>query len=104
MQDIRTRGEFCCLSGDLNKLVVCSDLGVEGNNPEVSLVVKLLRDMLATNNWFLVNSMGQGFVKGGPFTRKDPASGKESCLDLFIVSSDLHPYVRSLLVDSKREP
>ena len=47
--------------------------------------------------------MGQRVVKGGPFTRKDPASGKESCLDLFIVSCELQPYVRNLVVDSQQE-
>ena len=48
-------------------------------------------------------SWHSGFVKGGPFTRKDPASNKESCLDLFIISSELRSYVRNLLVDSNRE-
>jgi hypothetical protein len=103
MEDIRTKGEFCLLSGDMNKLVGCGSMGVEGNNSEISLGGKLLRGLLATNNWFLVNNMGQGVVQGGPFTRKDPASGKESCLDLFVVSSELRPYVKSLMVDSDRE-
>ena len=60
-------------------------------------------ELLATNKWFLVNSLGQDIVEGGPFTRKDPASGNESCLDLFIVSENLLPYVKRLLIDSKQE-
>ena len=38
-----------------------------------------------------------------PFRRKDPASGKQSCLDLFIVSKELLPYVTSLKIDSERK-
>ena len=103
METILARNEFCCLAGDLNKYVGCGEKGVEGNKPEVSLGGRLLRELLATNKWFLVNSLGQDIVEGGPFTRKDPASGNESCLDLFIVSGNLLPYVKRLLIDSKRE-
>ena len=41
-------------------------------------------------------------MEGGPFTRKDPATGNGSCLDLFIVSKKLLPYVSSLKIDSER--
>ena len=51
----------------------------------------------------ICDGMKQEVVQGGPFTRKDPASGKLSCLDLFIVSRELVPYVESLKIDSKRE-
>ena len=40
---------------------------------------------------------------GGPFTRKDPAMGNMSCLDMFIISRELLPYVKKLRIDSKRE-
>ena len=50
-----------------------------------------------------MNGMQPEIVKGGPFTRKDPASGKQSCLDLFIVSKELLPYVTSLKIDSERK-
>ena len=46
---------------------------------------------------------GPGVVQGGPFTRRDPATGKESCLDLFIVSRELLPFVSKLTIDSGRE-
>ena len=86
----------------MNKLVRCSELGVPGNNPEVSLGGRLLLDLLATRNWYLVNGLGQEIVEGGPFTRQDPATGGLSCLDLFIVSRELLPYVKSLVIDSDR--
>ena len=103
MENIRARGEFCCLTGDLNKLVGTGQLGVPGNHPEVSLGGRLLRDLLATRNWYLVNGLGQEFVTGGPYTREDPATGIMSCLDLFIVSRELLPYVKKLQIDSQRE-
>ena len=91
MEEIRMRGEFCALGGDLNKLVGTGEYGVPGNKKEISLGGKLLRELLATGNWTLVNSLGREIVEGGPFTRKDPASGNISCLDLFIVSKELLP-------------
>ena len=42
-------------------------------------------------------------VTGGPFTRLDPATGNKSCLDLFIVSKELLPYVGKLEIDSERK-
>ena len=103
MEKIRAKNEFCCLTGDLNKLVGNSDMGVPGNHPEVSLGGRLLLDLLETRNWILVNSMGQEVVEGGPFTRKDPATGNLSCLDMFIVSRELSPYVQKLHIDSERK-
>ena len=103
MEEIRRRKEFVCLAGDLNKLVGIGELGVPGNHKEISFGGRLLREQLQTGNWFLVNGMGQEIVSGGPFTRKDPASGNMSCLDMFVVSAELLPYVQSLVIDSKRE-
>ena len=103
MENIRIRKEFVCLSGDLNKHIGTGPLGVPGNHAEVSLGGRLLRELLATGNWVLINGLGQETVQGGPFTRKDPATGSQSCLDLFIVSRELRPYVQGLVIDSKRE-
>ena len=50
-----------------------------------------------------MNGMGQEIVKGGPITRKDPATGNLSCLDLCIVSRELLPFVQKLVIDSGRE-
>jgi hypothetical protein len=103
MENVRARNEFCLLAGDLNKLVGCDSLGIPGNHPELSFGGKLLRELLATKNWFLVNGMGEEIVQGGPFTRLDPATGKLSALDLFIVSKELKPYVEKLTIDSSRK-
>ena len=73
-----------------------------GNNPEISLGGKLLLDLISTGNWFIVNGLGPEVVEGGPFTRKDPATGNGSCLDLFVVSRQLLPYVSNLKIDSDR--
>ena len=103
LNEIKARNEFCLLAGDLNKLVGCDELGIPGNNPELSPGGKLLRSLLATKEWVLVNSLGSEVVEGGPFTRVDPATGKMSCLDLFVASKNLLPYVSKLLVDSERK-
>ena len=103
LETIRRRGEFCVYTGDLNKLVGQGVLGVPGTSPEISLGGKLLREMLATKDWVLVNGQGKEIVEGGRFTRQDPASGKLSCLDLTIVSRELWPYVDKLVIDSDRK-
>ena len=93
LETVRARGEFCLLVGDLNKHVGCDDLGVRGNKPLVDRGGHLVRSLLATREWYLVNAMGEEVVEGGPFTRQDPATGALSCLQLFIVSKELRPYV-----------
>ena len=72
LEAIRARGEHCVLTGDLNKLVGDDALGVPGNSPEVSPGGRLLRGLLATGNWLLVNGMGEEVVQGGPSTREEP--------------------------------
>ena len=103
MEKIRIRKEFCLLIGDLNKHVGIGPLGVPGNHPEVSFGGRLLKELLETGNWVLINGLGPEIVHGGPFTRKDPASGRQSCLDLFIASRELLPYITRLTIDSGRE-
>ena len=103
MEDVRARGEFCLLAGDQNKLVGCDELGVPGNDSTVSPGGRLLRGLLESQDWVLVNSMGEEVVEGGPFTREDPATGKESCLDLFVASRELRPYITNLTIDKERK-
>ena len=103
MEDIRMRGEFCLLGGDLNKLVGQDEFGVPGNSPEISLGGRLLRELLATKDWVLVNSLGREVVQGGPFTRKDPATGHMSCLDMVVVSRELVPYISKLVIDDEKK-
>ena len=79
MEEVRGRGELCLLLGDLNKLVGSDEWGVEGNHPEVSPGGKLLRGLLMSREWFLVNALGEEVVVGGPFTREDPATFNKSC-------------------------
>ena len=103
MEEVRSRGELCLLSGDLNKLVGSDELGVGGNHPEVSAGGRLLRCLLAGGNWVLVNALGQEVVEGGPWTRVDPATGEGSVLDMFVVSRELRPFVESLVIDERKE-
>ena len=63
---------------------------------------RLVRDLLATGGWALVNEMGEEVVEGSPFTREDPATGECPCLSLYIVSEELKPYVKSFYIDSAR--
>ena len=42
-------------------------------------------------------------VRGGPFTRKDSASGKESLLDIWLCTTSLASHVKELYVDSSRK-
>ena len=59
---------------------------MSGPSPEISIGGKLLREMLATKDWVLVNGQGSELVEVGPYTREDPATGKLSCLDFSIVA------------------
>ena len=86
MEAVRMKGDFCVYAGDLNKLVGVGEFGVPDNSSEVSLGGWLLRELLATGNWTLLNDLGREVVQGGPFTREDPATGTMSCLDLGVVS------------------
>ena len=95
--------ENSLLAGDLNKLVGDDLLGVNGNHPEISAGGRLLRNLLQTENWFLVNGMGSRIVEGGPFTREDPATGIMSCLDLIVVSRELRPFVEKLIIDKEKK-
>ena len=63
----------------------------------------MLKELLATRNWLLVNGMGNDVVTGGPFTRIDPATGNLSCLDLFIVCKEVKPYIAKMEIDSERK-
>ena len=92
---ITARGDHCLLLGDMNKLVGRGPLGVPGNHPEVSQGGKLVRDLVQSGDWVLLNAI-EGMVEGGPFTQADPATGRESCLDLWLCSTGLAPHLKSL--------
>ena len=99
---IKLKGEFCFLVGDFNKKVGNDDMGVEGNRPEISFGGKLVRNLIASGEYVLVNNTE--VAKGGPFTRVDPANAnKKSCLGLVIVSANPMPFITELLLYKHRE-
>ena len=78
------------------------DLGVEGNHPEISFGGKLVRNLLASGQYILVNNTR--VAVGGPFTRVDPSNeNNKSCLGLVIASANLMPFIMELVVDKERE-
>ena len=86
-------------ASDMNRKIGNYDLGVAGNNPEVSYGGSLLRDLLANGEYVLVNNTKN--VSGGPFTRFDPANPmKKSLLDLIIISRSLLKYLDELTIDT----
>ena len=101
MEDARARGDHVVVAGDLNRQVGNDHLGVAGNHPQVSAGGHLVRDLLASGAWVLVNNMVEK-VEGGPFTRVDPASGHRSCLDLWLCTTSLIPHIKSLMIDKER--
>jgi hypothetical protein len=102
LDKILHRGEHCLLVGDLNKHVGNDELGVDGNHAFISPGGRLVRDMVQSGDWFLLNNL-VGLIEGGPFTRVDPATGRLSCLDYALASVGLRPYVVSMVIDSARK-
>ena len=86
----------------MNKQVGNDHLGIPGNHAVVSHGGQLIRDLVESGNWVLLNAMEEK-VKGGPFTRSDPATGRLSCLDFWLCTTGLVPHVKSLEIDSERK-
>ena len=102
LDNIKLKGEAALIIGDFNKLVGCDEFGVEGNNPDITYGGKLVRELIKSGEYILVNNTWK--TTGGPFTREDPAKlHKKSCLDFCIVSAKLFPYIKELKIDSGRE-
>ena len=99
---IETKRENLILLGDFNKHI---GEVIEGNHSKTTEGGKLIKDLLRDDRYVLLNSLREK-VKGGPFTRVDPADpnndDKKSCLDLIIVSRSLVKYVESVEIDSQR--
>ena len=101
LKDIEKRNENILILGDLNRGIGAGDLGVEGNKPQVSYGGQLLRDLLATNKYVLLNKLPM--AKGGVWTWVDRSNPEtRSCLDLGIVSAGLAPFVQEFQVDSEK--
>jgi hypothetical protein len=99
LDSIKARGEPCILIGDFNKHIGCDELGVSGGNELITFGGSLVRDLLATEDYILINNSNK--TTGGPFTRFDPAGkAKKSCLEFVIVSAFLEPFVKELIIDS----
>ena len=89
------KGEVAIIIGDLNKNV--GDI-IKGNSKEASFGGKLVKDLLESDKYILVNATNK--VHGGPFTRFEPGNpNKKSCLDLVIISKELLKYLHKLTID-----
>ena len=98
---IQERGEGILMIGDMNRHIGCGEYGVAGNSYEVSYGGKLIRELLQTDEFVLLN--GLNLAEGGPWTwvrRGDPSC--RSCLDLAIASANLVPYVTKGRVQKKK--
>ena len=99
---IEAKEELFCIIGDLNRHV--GDLIVGNEKDKVSFGGQLIRELLDTGKYCLVNASDK--VVGGPFTRYDPSDpsndDKKSVLELCIVSKELFKYVDSLTIDKER--
>ena len=98
---IEARGEAVLMIGDLNRAVGGGELGVAGNKEKISFGGQLVRDLVDSEEFVIVNNLG--LAVGGPWTWVDPADPQHrSCLDLAIVSQNLLPFVTDMQVDSSR--
>ena len=75
MKAIEARGENVLLLGDMNRAIGAGQWGVEGNKPNISCGGQLLRDLLATEKYVLLN--GLFLAQGGPWTWVDRSNGEE---------------------------
>ena len=102
IMEIKNRDEGLVLIGDFNRAVGSDRLGVRGNHDTVSYGGEMIRELLEDEEYLLINNSDT--AEGGPFTwvsRVD--SSIQSCLDLVILSSNLVPFVTTMIVDSKQK-
>ena len=102
VKQIENRNEALLIMGDMNRAVGNDEWGTKGNKERVSNGGKLIRDLLKTNQYILLNNLN--LVEGGPWTfidRQD--STRKSCLDLCIISVNLLPFIAKVQVDKDRK-
>ena len=102
LEKIKDRNESCLLIGDLNRAIGSGRLGIQGNRQKVSYGGKLVLELLETGEYILGNSSEK--VEGGPWTwvsRTDATI--KSCIDLVIMSADLAPFLKRIVIDDKQE-
>ena len=90
---IEARDEVALIVGDFNRAVGNGNLGVEGNTAKVSYGGKLIRELIDSGDYVMLNSLT--LARGGPWTRVCPATGGRSCLDLAIGSRELSKWTVS---------
>ena len=101
LKEIEGRGEAFLLVGDFNRAVGDDEWGIKGNKSKVSFGGQLVRDMLETEGYILLNNLD--IVEGGPWTWTSRAnSNVKSCLDLGIISRNLLPFVDKVVVDKEQ--
>ena len=101
MEAIEDRGEATILIGDMNRAAGDDKWGITGNKTNISYGGKLIRNLLETEDYILLNNLD--IVEGGPWTWVSRAdSGVRSCLDLAVISRNLLPFVSKVVVDSER--
>ena len=64
LKDIESRGESVLIIGDMNRGIGTGDWGVEGNKPHVTFGGQLVRDLLSTKKYVLLNNLT--LAEGGP--------------------------------------
>ena len=102
LEEIKERDESVILLGDLNRAIGAGKQGVPDNHQKVSYGGQLVRELLETDEYVLLNSSPQ--AEGDPWTWVSRANSKvKSFNNLVIVSADLVPYVSSLVVDIRKE-
>ena len=102
LAEINGRGEHILIFGDMNRQIGADEFGVKGNKGNISTGGQLIRELLKTKEFVLLNNLP--LTTGGPFTWVQP--GKEevrSCLDLAIASASLVPFVKTMTIDSERK-
>ena len=102
VKDIEDRDEEVMIIGDLNRAVGGGEWGVKGNKEKVSPGGQLVRNLIMTDRYVLINNLD--IVQGGPWTWVDRQdSTRKSCLDLGIVSASLVPFVVNVIIDVDRK-
>ena len=102
LDKIKERNEFCLMVGDYNRAIGAGRLGIKGNRPNVSYGGKLLLELLESGEHILGNSSEK--VEGGPWTWESRAdSSVRSCLDLVIMSADLAPFLKRIVIDHDKK-
>ena len=98
---IEARQEAVLIIGDLSRAVGDGEEGVRGNKSKVSYGGSLVRDLISSGDYFILNNLC--LTKGGPWTRICPSNGSSSCLELAIGSINLLPFVRTMMIDKERQ-